>query len=623
MTNTGNDAADEATRVDREPPVFPSVSGTPGEPTGAPAKPAAGPLFSRAGGSPQSVAPTAGDQPLLTTAPVVSSTWGSRWRWAIAGVATVAVVALIGAVFVLAGPRAGTPSTVARYAPADTVTYLEARLDLPGDQRDRLAALMSHFPGFADTASFEQKLHDTLNEMLHSSTTDLDWYADIEPWFGGQVGAFSSTVDPTPGTPPSMTIALTVKDRTRLDQLIEQRVSVTNATHEEYQGQTIWTITAGPESQRISFVVTDEVLLAGTRAEEVKVALDVRSDRATGLADDQFFLQQLGGLHPDRLATFYFDGRGVADSLAGHVPSQVASGISGLDWLVNASALRVLGEVRAEADHFALTTRTERPADANLPPLPANRTTTLAEAVPGDSLAYAEIRDVGQTIGFALDQLLAPQPSGSGGLLVQLQGLEQLLGTAPQDFFDFVGDVAISVGLSAEAPWAGLVATVDDEAIASARVDRLLATIRSFATFGGGIEFSELQYGAAKLTVISFGGALQEWGAGTLSVTVTDGRLLIGLGDYVRNALDQTRDGSLAARPQYQAALRAAGSANAGVVFVDIRGLRTALEGLIPPPVLQSYEQDQKPFLAPLSHLAVINTTEGSITVSHVFVYVE
>ena len=601
---------------DTEPPAFPRVSDSPDSEVTKP-EPAA-PLFSRAGGADEPVA--------LPEAPVVltpaTPAGQNRWRWAVVAVATLVVVGLIGAFFVLASPRAGTPSTVARYAPDNTAMYMEARLDLPGDQRDRLAAFMSHFPGFADQASFDQKLDETLDSLLRESHTGLDWQTDVSPWFGGEIGVFSTTITPTPGTPPSMTIAFVVKDRAALDQLMTEWTTGLDATREEYEGTTIWTTALVGGGERLSIAATDEVLLIGTRAEEIRGALDVRADRSAGLADDQFFLQQLAALHADRLGFVYYDGRGLAESLRGQFPGQIVPGIDAMNWIIDASAVRVVGELRAETDHLAITTRTERPADADLPALPANRGTTLAEAVPADGILYTEMRDVGQTISFALEKFLSPTSSG-GGVPIDLSGLEQLLGAPPQDLFDFLVDVAISVGYHDGVVDAGVIATVDDNAVATARVDRLLTTLRTLMQFGGGVTFEEQQHGDATLTIISFGGLASELGVGSAAVTVANGRLLIGTGDFVVDALDRTRDNSLAARPEYQAALQAGGAANAGVVFVDIAAARAALESFIPEAARPVYEQSQRPFLAPLSHLAVINITDGSTSVSHTFLYVE
>jgi hypothetical protein len=44
---------------------------------------------------------------------------------------------------------------------------------------------------------------------------------------------------------------------------------------------------------------------------------------------------------------------------------------------------------------------------------------------------------------------------------------------------------------------------------------------------------------------------------------------------------------------------------------------------MIPPDLLGSYDQNQQPFLEPLSHLAMVTTTDNGVLVSHVFLYVK
>jgi hypothetical protein len=608
---------------DREPPAFPRVSDAPADEKTV----ASGSIFGKAEDEPRTSSNLT-DTPPPSTSPMTARDY--RARWAVVGVATLVVVALVVAFLFLSGPKGGTPSTVARYAPADSVTYFEVRLDLPGDQHDGLAAFMSHFPGFADQAAFDQKLDETLSQLLQSTESGLSWQTDIEPWFGGQVGLFSSTVSPEPGTPPSMTAVLSAKDATNVELFMHHWTHGPDVTHEQHEGISIWTATLPGATQRVSLAENGEVFVAGSRIEDVKAALDAGANRATGLADDAFFLQQLGALPADYLGLVYYDGRAAAQQLRDQL-DQLGSGdlsvpfpTGMIDWVIDAAAARSMAELRAEGDHLAMTTRSERPANADLPPLPGNRATTLAETAPADALVYAEVRDVGQTIGFVLGKLLEPAPGASPGL--DLSGFQGLLGTPIQSYFDFIIDIGASVSFDGENVSAGVVATVDDSALATARVERLLTLARSLMQFGGGVTFTEQQHGDVTITVIGFegdGGAGGPGGIGGVSVAVANGRLYVGMGDFVVDALDRTRAASLAARPEFQSGVQAGGANNAGVVFVDIAGLRGIVESTMSSEMRTDYELNQKPFVAPLSHMVVVNTTQGSTSVGNVFVFVE
>ena len=61
--------------------------------------------------------------------------------------------------------------------PEDAVQYTEYRFDLPGDQRQKVAAFLSAFPGFDDQAPIDTKLDETFDRILARSDrerADLD-----------------------------------------------------------------------------------------------------------------------------------------------------------------------------------------------------------------------------------------------------------------------------------------------------------------------------------------------------------------------------------------------------------------------------------------------------------------
>jgi hypothetical protein len=119
----------------------------------------------------------------------------SRMRWIVAAVVVALVVgssAAIAAVLTGASPQA----SILGYVPADSIAYAELRLDLPGDQRQAVAAFLSKFPGFRDQAALDSKLDEALDKFLEGVTNNGQTYTkDIKPWFGGEVGA---SVGPLP-----------------------------------------------------------------------------------------------------------------------------------------------------------------------------------------------------------------------------------------------------------------------------------------------------------------------------------------------------------------------------------------------------------------------------------------
>jgi hypothetical protein len=233
------------------------------------------------------------------------------------------------------------------------------------------------------------------------------------------------------------------------------------------------------------------------------------------------------------------------------------------------------------------------------------------------------VRDVGQTISWVIGKGLTALPSASGGAPIDLSSIQDLLGSPPQEFFDFIVDASVSISGTSAQPAFGLVASVDDMAIASARVQKITTLLHTLTQFGGGVTFTDEQHGADTMTVITFSAPGTQGSPTTLAMSLSNGRFLLGNRDFVTGALDRTRDQSLAARPEYQAALNAGGTSNSGVVFVDIAALRTAYEGMLPIDATGDYNLNVQPFLEPLSNLSEVNVTDGNTVVSHVFLYVK
>jgi hypothetical protein len=574
-------------------------------------------------------------------APVERVTGAPRtpvWRWLLALVATIAVVVVVAGVGYLAVRRVGAPSAVSHYAPANTAFYAEVDLSMPGDQQDQLAQFMSHFPGFADQASFQQKIDDTLNQLLVSSGSGLTWDHDVAPWFGKQVAFFgnpwatstaSSSLDGM--SAPPVVVVLSVADRAQLEQVLQQPLNDAGATSADYDGQTLWTI---PSSDG-ALAVTDDALLVGTGA-DVKTALDVKTGKQASLADDDFYLNQLAALHADRLGTMYVDYgqllQAVSDSMSsmGALVPGMPSGTQ-FDQLAQSAGFKLVAEVRADGDHLSFSARSSHPSGDNAAPLPSNRHTALAERMPADSLVYFETRDFGQAIKYMFNSLQSLAPSASGAPDLGLQSITELLGTQPQDFLDFVQDVAVSASYSNDKLGLGLVATVDDENVARSRVTQLLSLVRLAAAGGtSGLTVDDQQHGDVTITMIHLTGtqpsmpgmagpALPDLSVG---VAVANGQLLIGLDDFVANALDRQASDSLAAQPSFKSAAATAGD-NAGMAFVDIAGIRSALEQAIPTAGRSDYDQNVKPFLTPFDYLLQYSVTDGDISESHVFLYVK
>ncbi len=639
MTANPGGTDGEQTRVDREPPSFPSVSDSPA--TAGPSNSAT--LFN----------PPPASNDGAQTAPVAATSTdnskngrGGRLRWLVAGLATLVVLVLVGGVLVLAAPRAGAPSATAHYVPADTGMYVEVRLDLPGDQHDNLAAFMSHFPGFADQAAFQQKFDETLNTVLARSGSGLDWNTDVKPWFGGQVAVFGNFQAPKVGltdmsmgdamaSAPDSVIALTVTDKAKLQELIDAHIGGAQVDSTDYQGQQIKTI-AQPAGMSVSasYVITDDALLVAPSVDLIKEALDVKAGKKPALGRRQL-LPSAAGSTARRSTRHGVCRSGQAARGNANAVRLVAAGSMHAARRPPVASSKLVGEVRAESDHLAFSFRTQIPTGDNAPPAPANKQTKLAQSMPSDTLFYLEARNAGDTVGWLIKNLLtcasaaqpggAPLPSGLGDMS---QIFEQFLGAKPENYFDFVDDAAVGLTYSGDKVSGGLVGTVDDQATATQRVDKLVALVQMLGAFGGGntgmqITSQDADHNGTKVTTITI--VPSEPGATpvTLQVATANGKFYLGMNDFVTAALDQSASDSLATNARYQKALSEAPADNSGIIYVDVADLAKAAEEKMTADEKTQFETNTKPFIDPLSSFSIVGHVDNGTLVNNGFLFVE
>ncbi|HUG48331.1 MAG TPA: DUF3352 domain-containing protein [Candidatus Limnocylindria bacterium] len=545
---------------------------------------------------------------------------GGPLRWLVAILATVLVLGVVGVVFVLANPpaTAGGVSPLAKFAPADSVLYIEARLDLPGDQRDNVIELMSNFPGFADPASFDQKIGELLDEVFESSPSGVDWQTDIEPWFGGQLVVFMDSFESGQGTPQSGTVVLSVKDAAAVERFLDEQMSSADYEPGEHREVTIWTGRLGTE--RASLATTADALLVSYRIEDMHSAIDVQAGEADGLADDERFSASMAKLATDRLLALYVDGEAVTESL-GSVPM---GGV--LDEQLAQAPGTIVGQLRAAEDHLLLEMRMQPRAGQSFPDLPQSRTSTLASSFPAGVLGYGELRDLGQGLRTYVTQVLefvGASPGMGGG---SLPDLEQFLGTPPEDFLDFVGDTAVAVSADGDGYGGGLVAVVTDEDVARQRLDRLVTSLRTMLAFAGPnvpLTIEEETHNGVPATVFRLRAeAGMDLPFSSFSYAIANGRLLAGVDGFVAAALTRGEGQSLASSAGYSRALAAAGESNAGLFYLNMGELRRIIETEMSADD-RAEAAEFWPYFERFSQVIGTVTTDGREMVSRFLLFVE
>jgi len=549
-----------------------------------------------------------------------ASTGQSRRRWAVA-IGVVALIAVgIGLVAVLAG-RGGLEATAPRYLPATTIAYSDVRFDLPGDQRKEVTDLLARFPGFEDASTLELKADDTFDRLVNAATDgDATYTGDIKPWFGGQVAA-AVTGLPDLGSLitgggsdlrlPVLGL-ISVKDATAAEATVQRLASEAQAAGmtvvtTQVDGHPTWTFADGagtdaaPRSATVT--LTKDMLVVGMEPSEVAKSVMLGTQGGANLAGSSAFTSATADLPDARLATLYIDGAALK------LTAGALTSVPGLEAALTAIPVSVAGALTVQDGTITATARTVHPDGAD--PM-VDTASTLAGEVPGVSLAYVEVHDVGSAISGLLAQAKA-QP-GIDQLGLPIETIEGLLGAKLEDLFGWVGDVAV-VGWAANGQPAGaLVSQVTDAAAADVRIQQVQAFLQ-LAGIGGAVSTSTSTYAGATITSVTVTDAGTDV---TISFTLSDGTFVLGLGEAsVKAVLDVTPETALAADAGYKATMSAAGpSTNSGSAYVDLRGVREAVEPVIPAEQRSRYEEELKPWLLPFDQMGAVTYQDGAATVS-------
>jgi hypothetical protein len=584
-------------------------------------------------------------------APAPANPRRSRARW-LAALAIVAMIVGITALATLSLTGSAPASTVVGYVPADSLAYGELRLDLPGDQRQKIGEFLSKFPGFADQAALETKLDEVLDRLLAVGTDDKQTYTrDIKPWFDGEL-AFSmgplptdpaALKDPASMARPRALLLMSVKDAALARSwftaaLAEHGVS---GTPETYQGTEL-TIFKSPENatEQAAFGLVDgKVAIAGDVA-SVKGAIDTKG--ASPLAKSAAFVAAKAALKGDDLGFVFVDLRTILAAAMELSQSTTASPPPLSDALVDLVPDWAAFRLRVESDALVMDSVTPHVEAA---PGPAdNRANAVAAFAPPSTIVFTAGNAYGATLTetialYRKDPALTEAFKSIDQAAGMLGGLEASIG--------WMGDTGLIVARNGDSIEGGIVSIPADAAAGA----RLLTTLRSFATLAGaqyGISVRDEDHAGTTITIIDLGTAKDLAAlAGTLgglpfgddstvdlpgghieiSYAATDGVVVLGSSpDFVGHVLDAGAGQSLADDARYTALVGRVGATHTAVTFVDVAAVRGLVEGLLSkatPKERAEYEESVKPFLAPFDAFVTASVTGPDLEQQHAIVTVK
>ena len=563
--------------------------------------------------------------PSAVLQPVVTPRRGGAIRWLAAAIAIVLVVGVTAGATMLLTGRAEDPNAF-RYLPADTALVMEVRPDLPGDQKEKLAGLLSKFPGFADQSALPQKIDEVLDRVSDAvAKQDVDYLNRVKPFLGGPIVVAVTDVPD----------AADASDHQSLDGFVAILTVDEGSTCASRLGPAVDSTPHGStaisivelDGKRVACAVDGRQLIVGG-VDDVARALDTKAG-TTSLADDadlEAARAQLGG---DTSALVFVSRAGVGRILERAKTAPTMPGMPALDastvpaWLVGALRIEDQGlvfHVLAPLPASQTAASSASPA----PSLPAAKTSTLAPRLPASTIGEIEIRDFGTSLDRALTQLQANPMTAD--TLKQVDTALGILGGRAK-ITGWMGDAAIVVTEEDETYFAGLVIETPKPEDAQATFTQL----RTLLALGGGSAFSaqDEPYGDGQITTITVD--LQQLGPTLgipaeklaelpktidLAYTVQNGAVVIGVGSaFVKSVVDTTAGHSLADQPRYKDAMALIGASNSGQAYADLAvGLEAIEERALPKASADErarFERDIQPYLEPLDAAAWSATFDG------------
>jgi Protein of unknown function (DUF3352) len=584
----------------------------------------------------------------------------ARARWLIGGgTALVAVVVVAGAALLL-GNRP-VPEAL-KYIPANSVVVAELRLDLPGDQFQKVGNLLAHFPGFADQSTLAAKIGEALDRLSGDATQgSVRYTTTLKPWLSGPT--FAAVLPPPSGAGVGPTLGPTVGPVASgaptsflggegtgdgvvvatTDGQVTCATAIPAGTSQQIPQGTLLVDSSGS----MACFMDGKFGLLGTPA-GIQAALATHA-AGNGMDRDATYAKARDTLGGDRIATAYVSGSAAQlmtqaeASLAPSLGLGLTSFTSLPDWLI--------AGIRAEDDALVtdVLVAPGKPGapgtDAagsplpSLPALPPPHASDIAGFLPGNTVLLAEAHGVGVAAQAGLAALRADPDFKSQA--AQLDGALSLAG-GPQGIVGWIADAGLVVVPSGKAPATGgatdLTSDLDigvilvgtDAATASAKVGQLSSLLSLAALSGNGTVTPE-NIGGVTVTTYDLGdlsSLLSQAGAGgqlsglpiptdvrvKLSIAVSGKLVLIGGDDaFARDVLGAQAGGTLADQDAYKRSLAHGASANLGQVYVAGASLRSLADRFIPTGQ-QAAWQNLRPYADPIDAVLVTTTIENGIS---------
>jgi len=538
---------------------------------------------------------------------------------ALGALAAALLVGVPATVLILMRLAGGPGDVVDRMVPGDTDVYATLYLDPSLSQKLALQGLMQRFPALNTQKQLDSRVDQVMDSALKPE--GISFANDVHPWLGTQVAVALRLAN---GTPTA--VIIDSKDDTRAAAALA-RIRTTSAgrddtwTNQVHAGVTVSVGTpSGAQGTPIAYAYLDHTAVIGNSYAQVDEVIDTDHGRQPALRTTAAYTSTLQRLPADRLGLVYASGPGVASAVRQAITG--AGGIADATVLKafddSAAALRSLGlavsaQSKGLAADLAVVTDTSKLSPAARAALAAPRASNPAlDWVPADAAGFLSVAGLHDSFQAALQGEATPLDSSG----LDLSGALHALGVdGPQGVLTHLtGDLAVEVRSHAGSavPGGALLLGVDDAAAVRGFLDRLAGGSSALAA-----THTET-YRGAQITSLAVG-VLGDTGIAP-AYAVTGGMAIIGSSPAeVRAAIDAHASG---ARVTTAPGFVAAGGFSPGdpILYLDLDRIRSAVEGVLPADVANTYDTDLKANLAPLHALRITGQGTGAQATARLFV---
>ena len=584
-------------------------------------------------------------QPISSPSGEPATPRSDRARW-LAAAGLIALVVGATALITLSLTASAPTSKVLGYVPADSTMYGEVRLDLPGDQRQKVGQFLAKFPGFADQAALETKLDEVLDRLTSQSTNGTQHYTtDIKPWFDGQLAFSMGPIPDISATDPASMakrfralLLVSVKDEALAKTWFSKAFSdagVTGST-ETYNGTqlTLFSDPKVPDLKAGFGVIGGKVAVVGD-ATSVKAAVDTNG--ASALAKSPGVTAATSTLKGDDVGFFFIDMKALMAASI-RMSSEFSSAPPVSDALLAMMPEWMAMRMRVEGDSLLLDSvfpHTDMaPAD--------NHANGVAAYAPASTVALFSGNDYGAT----LKKTFAIYRNEPGSADV-FKGIDQAAGLIGglDAAVGWMGDSGVVISSAGDGVEGGIVSIPADAAASQ----RLMTQLRSLIQLGGGqagVTTRDERYNGQTITIVDLGslrdlasraGALGGMsvlpdsaapdGHAEIAYAATDQVVAIGSSpDFIKHVLDAGAGASLADDSRFQGLVGRVDPKHVALTFVDIASIRTLIEGAMssaPAEKRAEYEESIKPFLVPFDALVGSSAVGSDLDQTHYVITVK